>query len=152
VPAYLCLADLAAREKAWDEARRLSSRALELDPGTNAIAYEYNAAANLRTNKLDDAEKSALRAVEIDKDHREPRVYFVLAQIYEAKGDSANEAAQLREYLKYANSPDDVAIVNQYLLKPEEQTGKDKAVNYPSGGQLNGGGLVIDGTLGTGGH
>jgi tetratricopeptide (TPR) repeat protein len=91
VPAYLCLADLAVREKAWDEVRRLSRRALELDPGTNAIAYEYSAAANLRTNKLDDAEKSALRAVEIDKDHHEPRVYFVLAQIYEAKGDTARK-------------------------------------------------------------
>jgi predicted Zn-dependent protease len=86
--------------------------ALELDPGTNAIAYEYNAAANLKTNKLDDEEKSALRAVEIDKVNREPRVYFVLAQIYEAKGDSANEAAQLREYLKYANSPTTLLSLN----------------------------------------
>jgi tetratricopeptide (TPR) repeat protein len=138
VPAYLCLADLAAREKAWDEVRRLSSRALELDPGTNAIAYEYNAAANLRTNKLDDAEKSALRALEIDKDHREPRVYFVLAQIYKAKGNSVKEAAQLREYLKDADSPDDVSIVKQYLLKPEKQTGIDDAINYPWGGSSTG--------------
>ena len=43
----LCLADIAAREKAWNEVVKLSSRAVGLDPATNAVAYEYNAAANL---------------------------------------------------------------------------------------------------------
>jgi len=120
VPAYLCLADIAAREKAWDEVLKLSSRALELDPATNAVAYEYNAAANLRINKLEDAEKSALRALDIDKNNSEPRLHFVLAQIYEAKGDRANEVAQLREYLKFAANPDDAAMVKQYLSALEE--------------------------------
>ena len=120
VPAYLCLADIAAREKAWDEVLKLSSRALELDPSTNAVAYEYHAAANLRIHKLEDAEKSALRALDIDKNNSEPRVHFVLAQIYEAKGDRANEVAQLREYLKFATSSDDAAMVKQYLSALEE--------------------------------
>jgi tetratricopeptide (TPR) repeat protein len=119
VPAYLCLADIAAREKAWDEVLKLSGRALELDPAANAVAYEYNAAANLRVNKLADAEKSALRALEIDKNNTEPRVHFVLAQIYEAKGDSENEVAQLREYLKFASNPEDIAMVEQYLSQLE---------------------------------
>ncbi len=120
VPAYLCLADIAAREKAWDEVLKLSGRALELDPTNNAVAYEYNAAANLRSDNLAAAEKSALRALEIDKNHTEPRVHFVLAQIYEAKGERANETAQLREYLKYADNPDDAAMVKQYLSELDE--------------------------------
>ena len=120
VPAYLCLADLAAREKAWDEVLKLTGRALEIDPANNAVAYEYNAAANLRSNNLAAAEKSALRALDIDKNNTEPRIHFVLAQIYAAKGDRANEAAQLREYLKFAGSPDDAAMVKQYLSELEE--------------------------------
>jgi tetratricopeptide (TPR) repeat protein len=124
VPAYLCLADLAAREEAWDEVLKLSNRALEIDPATDAVAYEYNAAANLMSNNLAAAEKSALRALEIDKNNTEPRVHFVLAQIYDAKGDLANETAQLREYLKFAANPDDAAIVKQYLSELEEQTAK----------------------------
>src|ERR1700747_3532111 len=52
VPAYLCLADLAAREEAWDEVLKLSNRALEIDPATDAVAYEYNAAANLMATNL----------------------------------------------------------------------------------------------------
>lgn len=126
VPAFLCLADLAARAKAWDEVLQFSNRAIQLDPVSTAIAYEYNAAANLRTNKLDDAEKSALRALVIDKDNHEPRLHFVLAQIYEAKGDRPNEIAQLKEYLKFANNPDDVAMVKQFLSQLEgSESGPD---------------------------
>jgi tetratricopeptide (TPR) repeat protein len=119
VPAYLCLADIAARAHAWDEVLKLSGRALELDPSANAVAYEYHAAANLNLRNLDAAEKSGLRAVEIDRDHREPRVHFVLAQIYEAKGDSASEAVHLREYLKYCENVADAAKVEQYLANLE---------------------------------
>jgi tetratricopeptide (TPR) repeat protein len=120
VPAYLCLADLAVREKAWGDALLLSNRALEINPSGNPIAYEYNAAANLRTGKLDAAEKSALRAIEIDKNNTDPRVHFVLAQIYEAKGDRANEIAQLREYLKFVSNPEDMATIKQFLSQLEK--------------------------------
>ena len=130
VPAYLCLADLAAREKAWGDVLLLSSRALQLNPNTNPIAYEYNAAANLRTNKLEDAERSALRAVSIDKDNMDPRAHFVLAQIYEAKGDRTNEIAQLREYLKFAKDPADVAAAKQYLALVEQPA---SSVGNPAG-------------------
>jgi tetratricopeptide (TPR) repeat protein len=123
VPAYLCLADLAAQEKAWGDVLQLSNSAIQLDPVSTAIAFEYNAAANLRTNKLDDAEKSALRALEIDQNHSDPRVHFVLAQIYEAKGDRANEVVQLREYLKFAVNSDDMALVKRYLSQLERSAG-----------------------------
>jgi tetratricopeptide (TPR) repeat protein len=121
VPAYLCLADIAARANAWGEVLKLSGRALELNPSSNAVAYEYHAAANLSLRNLAVAEKSGLRAAEIDREHREPRVHFVLAQIYEAKGDFENEAVQLREYLKYSDSAPDAAMVEQYLSKLERR-------------------------------
>jgi len=138
VPAYLCLADIAAHAGAWDEVLALSGRALELDAANNALSYEYHAAANLEIHNLTAAEKSGLRAVEIDKDNREPRVHFVLAQIYEAKGDSENEAIQLRKYLEYATSPDDVAMVRQLLSKLEEHHRKGSAIDYRSGGNSTG--------------
>jgi tetratricopeptide (TPR) repeat protein len=135
VPAYLCLADLAAREHAWAEVLKLSGRALELEPSANAVAYEYHAAANLKLRNLVAAEKSGLRAVALDTEHREPRVHFVLAQVYEAKGDSTNEAVQLREYLKYSENAPDAAMVEQYLSKLEKQTAAIGSVNLPAGGQ-----------------
>ena len=120
VPAYLCLAGIAAQEEAWGEVLQFSSQALQLDPVTTGIAYLYKAAANLKTNKLDEAEQSALRALAIDKNNSDPRVHFLLAQIYEAKGDRAKEVAELREYLKFAKNPEDVADVKQYLSQLEQ--------------------------------
>src|ERR1051326_5388246 len=119
VPAYLCLADIAARERGWDEVLRFSARAIELDPSSNAVAYEYHAAALLNLRDLAAAEKSAVRAVQIDFKHSEPRALFVLAQIYEAKGDTASEAAELREYLKYAKDSSDIVFVKQALEELE---------------------------------
>jgi len=122
LPAYLCLADISAHSENWNKVLQLSTRALEIDPTNNAVAYDYNAAANFQLHRLPEAEKSALRAAEIDKSNADPRVHFLLAQIYEAKGDRESEAAQLREYLKYASDPNDVAMVKRYLSELEKPT------------------------------
>jgi tetratricopeptide (TPR) repeat protein len=118
--AYLCLADISAHSESWNKVLQLSTRALEIDPTNDAVAYDYNAAANFHLHRLPEAETSALRAAEIDKSNADPRVHFLLAQIYEAKGDRQSEAAQLREYLKYASDPNDVAMVKRYLSKLEK--------------------------------
>jgi tetratricopeptide (TPR) repeat protein len=121
LPAYLCMADVSAHSEKWNQVLQLSNRALELDPSNNAVAYDYNAAANLHLHRLPEAEKSALKALEIDKNNTDPRVHFLLAQIYAAQGDREKEAAQLREYLKFASDPNDVAMVKGYLTKLEAQ-------------------------------
>ena len=97
---------------------RLSRHALDLDPSNDAVAYEYNAAANSNSRNLAEAKKG-LRAAENDKNHREPRVHFVLAQIYEAKGDPANEAAQLLQYLEYADNPDNITTREEISNGPQ---------------------------------
>jgi tetratricopeptide (TPR) repeat protein len=125
-PAYLCLADIAARARAWEEVLKLSTRAIELDSANDAIAYEYHAASNLNLHDLTAAEKSALRALEIDKAHHEPRLHFVLAQIYEAKGDAPNEVRQLQEYVRYAGNAADVAAIQQFLAKLEDRLGQPR--------------------------
>jgi tetratricopeptide (TPR) repeat protein len=120
LPSYLCLADIAARSGSWDDALKFSSRALEIDPANDPVAYDYNAAANLNLHKLLDAEKSALKAIEIDHAHRDPRVHFLLAQIYDAEGEHDKEVMQLHEFLKYADASD-AAMVKQYLSELEKQ-------------------------------
>jgi len=122
LPAYLCLTDLSTRLEDWKEALQFSSRALEIDPGTNAAAYAYNATANLNLHHFAEAEKSALKASEIAGNSPDPRLHFLLAQIYGAEGNRPGEAAQLREYLKYATDPQDAAVAKNYLSKLEAQT------------------------------
>jgi hypothetical protein len=124
VPSYLCLAEIAVWEKNWNGVLEFSARAIQLDPITTPIGYEYNADANLRLDKLEDAEKSALRAAEIDKDNNDPRVHFLLAQIYEAKHDRTNESAQLRAYLSLVKDVRNAEEIRQYLAVLEK-TGSD---------------------------
>lgn len=121
LPSWLCLADISAHTQNWEKVLSLSSRALAIDSTTVAVAYDYNAAAYFHLHNLPQAEKSALRAVEIDKNNIDPRVHFLLAQIYDAKGDRNREAAQLREYLKYASNPNDIAMVKTYLSQIEKR-------------------------------
>ena len=123
VPGYLRLAEIAAWGKAWNDVLQFSHRAIQLDPITTPIPYEYNADANLRVNKLDEAEKSALRAAEIDKDNHDPRVHFLLAQIYEAKHDQLNEIAQLRLYLGFVKDQRNAAEIKQFLVELEQGSG-----------------------------
>lgn len=114
LPSYLCLADAAARSQHWEETLRMSDRALEIDPSNDPVAYDYSAAANMNLHKLDQAERSALKAIEVDRNHIDPRVHFLLAQIYEAKSELAKAESELREFLRFA-SPGDAAMVKQYL-------------------------------------
>ena len=124
LPAFLCLADISARLQKWDDVLKLSTRVLEIDPTTDAVGYAYNAAANFNLHNLSKAEESALKAIQIDSSHNDPRVHFLLAQIYEAKSDRPNEANQLREYLKYASDPNDVEMVKSYLAGLDKQKSK----------------------------
>jgi tetratricopeptide (TPR) repeat protein len=124
VVAYLCMAEVAARAQQWEAVLKHAGRAVELDPTNDAPGYAYSAAANLNLHRLDEAEKNGLRALEIDKDKNDPRVHFLMAQIYEAKRDLVGEAAQLREYLKYASDPQEVAMVKQALADVEKRAGK----------------------------
>ncbi|HXZ33726.1 MAG TPA: hypothetical protein VEH30_15725, partial [Terriglobales bacterium] len=81
-----CLADLSAVEQRWEEMLRFANSAIALDPANDARVYFYSAGGYLGLHRLPEAEKSALRATEIDKAEREPRIHFLLAQIYEIEG------------------------------------------------------------------
>ncbi len=124
LPAYLCLTDISARSRNWPDVLKLSTRALEIDPTADAAAYAYNAQANLNLHHLLEAEKSALKATAIDRNNTDPRLHFLLAQIYAAKGDRPEATAQLREYLKFATDPEDVAMVQKYLSQLESDQAK----------------------------
>jgi cytochrome c-type biogenesis protein CcmH/NrfG len=102
LPAYLCLAEIAGREQQWNDVLNLTKRALELNPVNDAYAYFFRAIAYFNLNQLPEAQDGALKAEAIDREHHEPLVQYLLAQIYEAEHDSAAAAAHLREYQKLA--------------------------------------------------
>jgi len=94
---------------------RFANSAIALDPANDPRVYFYAAAGYLGLHRLPEAEKSALKAAEIDKAEREPRIHFLLAQIYEIERKPDAEAAQLQDYLKSVTDPQEVAMVKKYL-------------------------------------
>ena len=117
LPSYLCLAEIAGREERWDEVLRHTTRALELDPLHDADAYFFSAIAYFNLNQLPEAEKRALKAEEIDRNHSEPMVQFLLAQIYEAKHNPTDAASHLREYLELAPDSEGSDILKGHLAE-----------------------------------
>ncbi len=119
LPAYLCLAEIAGREQEWNQVLNLTSRALELDPVNDAYAYFFSAIAYFNLNQLPEAENRALQAEVIDKDHHEPLVQFLLAQIYQAKHDSTDADSHLQKYRKLAPDSQDSNEVNKDLAEAQ---------------------------------
>ena len=102
LPAYFCSAEVAGRELRWHEVLNLTSRALELDPSNDAYAHFFSAIAYFNLNQLPEAKQRASKAEEIDKEHDQTLLQFLLAQIYEAKHDSTAAAVHFRECRKLA--------------------------------------------------
>lgn len=121
LPAYLCGAEISSRNQDWNGVISATDRALGPQSQGNSYLHYYRAKAYLHLNELSDAKASALRAIEMDVNHSDPSLYFVLAQVYEREGDTSNAIAQLQELLKH--NPDAVQqdMAKQLLSKLESK-------------------------------
>jgi cytochrome c-type biogenesis protein CcmH/NrfG len=121
LPAYLCAAEVSARNREWELVLNAADLALGLKLEGDPYAYYYSAKAYLHMNNPVEAKKSALQAVEIDVNHSEPSFYLLLAQIYEREGDSANAIAQLQQFLKHPTDRQQEDAAKRFLAKLESQ-------------------------------
>jgi tetratricopeptide (TPR) repeat protein len=121
LPAYLCAAEVSARNREWEQVLNAADLALGLKSEGDPYAYYYRAMAYLHMNNRVEAKKSAMQAVEIDVNHNEPSFYLLLAQIYEREGDSANAIAQLQEFLKHPTDRQQEGAAKRFLAKLESQ-------------------------------
>jgi cytochrome c-type biogenesis protein CcmH/NrfG len=121
LPAYLCAAEVSARNREWEQVLNAADLARGLKPEGDPYAYYYRAKAYLYMNNPVEAKKSALQAVEIDANHNEPSFYLLLAQIYEREGDSANAIAQLQLFLKHPTDRQQEDAAKRLLAKLESQ-------------------------------
>jgi Tetratricopeptide repeat len=138
LPPYLSLASMAYQAGEWTEVLDLtghildldplnrvaaSGYVLDLDPSNYADAYFYNAMANYKLNKMEDAEKSALKAEHLDLVTRFPQVHLLLAEIFARKGNYAVAIAQIQTYLALAPHAEDADRVREQLAKLEKLNG-----------------------------
>lgn len=117
---YEELAAQADRRGDWAESEKYSHMWIQLDPEDFTGAYLFNAVANARLNRTEEAERAAREGLRLDKDRKLPRLNYVLALIL-MKEQQYGEAAQLfRKYVELAPNAGDAALVRQQLPKIDE--------------------------------
>jgi predicted nucleic acid-binding protein len=117
LPAYLALASMAFDAGNWTEVLRFTDYILDhdmlnyakvtdyivdLDEFNPAEAYFYNAVANYKLNKIEEAEKSALKAERVNIRTDFPLLHLILGEIFARKKDYAVAMSELQTYLDLA--------------------------------------------------
>ena len=121
LPAYLCAAEVEARSRQWEQVLSSANTAAGLQSEGDPYAYYYRAMAYLHMNDTAEAKKSALQALEMDANHEETSIYFLLALIYEREGDRANAISHLQQFLKRPSDKPREDAAKQLLAKLESQ-------------------------------
>jgi hypothetical protein len=135
LPPYLFLAEMAFEAANWTEVLKFTGHLLDLDPLNQgevtayvmdldplnyAEAYFYNALANYNLNKIEAAEKSALKAEHFDLRTHFPQLHLLLAEIFARKNKYDLAIAELQIYLALAPQADDAAQQRETLAKLEK--------------------------------
>ena len=147
LPPYLSLSEMALEAHDWAEVVKLTNHIsdrypldhvdgyiLDLDSFDYAAAYFYNSLANYRLNRIDDAEKSGIKAEHLDLRNHFPQVHLLLAEISARKNNYTVAVAELQTYLAAAPHAQDAPQIRQRLTEFEkrkssestrEQTGRN---------------------------
>jgi tetratricopeptide (TPR) repeat protein len=146
LPPYLSLASIAFEERNWPVLLALTNHILDLDtlnqaavtafivdldPINYADAYFYNAAANFQLNKIEEAQKSALKAEHIALPARFPQVHLLLGEIFARKNDYATAISELNTYLELAPNSTNADQVRLHLAKLQKLDDSAKTGEKP---------------------
>jgi tetratricopeptide (TPR) repeat protein len=126
VKPYLQLTRLALAEGRTQDAVGIAERALKLNPVEFPGIYFYHAVANYNLRRLDVAEKSVRRAIELDADHEIPRAENLLGSVLADEGDQRGAIEHLRRYLEMSPHAPDAAAVKQRIAELERRAPQAK--------------------------
>lgn len=136
LPPYLSLSLMAYEAENWpqvlnytkhildlDPLNRVAGYVWDLDPLNYTEAYFYNAVANYKLDQFAAAEKSGLKAEQVDLPTRFPQVHLLLAEIFARKKNYATAISQIKTYLELMPNAKDGDQVRQRLAKLEQLNG-----------------------------
>ena len=146
LPPYLSLASMAYEADNWVEVLNFTGHILALDPFNHADvtgyivdldplnyaeAYFYNAVANYKLNKIEDAERSGLKAEHVDLRTHFPQLHLLLAEIFARKNNYAPAISEIQTYLELAPHAKDADQVREWLAKLEKLNGSVSGSEKP---------------------
>ncbi len=112
---YHGLTQLALREQNWQELTELSEKLLALNPVSFPSAWLSNAIGNYYLHNFTAAEKSARRGLQLDTEHRAPKLEYLLGMILLKRSDYEEAAQHLRAFLSLATKPAEIAEAQKQL-------------------------------------
>lgn len=146
LPPFLSLASMSFEEGDWSAVLQYTRHILDLDPFSYgemnsyvldldelnpAAAYFYNAVANYNLNRLEEAEKSALKAERVDLLTKFPQLHVLLAEIFTRKKNYDAAIQELRSYLELVPHAKDTDLIRQRLAKLQELSHSASANQKP---------------------
>ena len=145
LPPYLSLALMAFEAENWtavlnftnhildlDPLNRVSGYIWDLDPLNYTEAYFYNAVANYKLKKFADAEKSGLKAEQVDLPTRFPQLHLLLAEIFARKNDYPIAISEIQTYLELVPQAKDADQVRERLAKLQKLNGSVSVTVEPN--------------------
>jgi tetratricopeptide (TPR) repeat protein len=116
---YLQLARLALNDGRTEDAVQITTKALAMNPVDFPGLYFYDAVADFKLKRMDDAERSARRAIELDTEHEIPMAESLLGTVLAAKGDHAGAIEHYRKYLQIAPKAADAETIKHLISELE---------------------------------
>jgi tetratricopeptide (TPR) repeat protein len=111
---------MAGEAENWTEVLSLTGHILDSDPLNYPDAYFYNSVANYRLKKIEDAEKSGLKAERLDLRNRFPQLHLLLAEIFAQKNNYATAISEMQTYLRLAPNAKNADQVRERVTKFEK--------------------------------
>jgi tetratricopeptide (TPR) repeat protein len=119
LPAYTRLAVLHAGAAQWSEVARITGDALALNPTEFPSLFFYNAVANYNLHRLDPAEQSARRAIQLDGGRQLPRAEYVLGCILAERRDYRGAVEHMSRYLELLPTAADAPRVRSQIAESQ---------------------------------
>jgi len=107
VSPYHTLVQMTLREQSWREAIEYSEKLLALDPISFPDVWLSNSVAHYVQKNWPSAEKSARRGLEVDTEHRLPKLQYILALTLIQKQDYPEAQQHIQAFLSQASKPEE---------------------------------------------
>lgn len=118
---YAQLAELAARNEDWPKVVEHTDRSLQLEPEGTVWLWYYRALGNFQLGKVEEAEASAKKLVEMDPLHSVRNGEQLLAAILARKADFSGALVHLRNCLTYIQDSSDLALLKEQIAQLERR-------------------------------
>jgi tetratricopeptide (TPR) repeat protein len=112
---YRGLTQLAQREQNWQELAEVTDKLLALNPLSFPDVWLANSLANYFLQNFAAAEKSARHGLQLDPEHRVPKLEYLLAMVLLKKPDYQGAAQHFRAFLSLTIKPAEVAEAQKQL-------------------------------------